>query len=76
MNKMNGCFMIGSYVCGLNSEILLHTDKNHIFFLQTLKNAEKHPHLYFVSVHAYSQCILHRFRNELSLSLTNLNLLF
>ena len=33
MNKMNDCLMIGSYVCGLNSELFLHTDKKHFFFL-------------------------------------------
>ena len=33
MNKMNECLlMIGSYVCGLNSELFLHTDKNHSFY--------------------------------------------
>ena len=25
INKMNDCLMIGSYVCGLNSELILHT---------------------------------------------------
>ena len=33
MNKTNDCLMIGSYVCGLKSELFLHTDKNHFFFL-------------------------------------------
>ena len=28
MNEANDCLMIGSYVCGLNSELFLHTDKN------------------------------------------------
>ena len=32
MNKVNDYLMIGSYICGLYSELLLYTDKNHIFF--------------------------------------------
>ena len=43
--------MIGSYVCGLNSELFLHTDKNRLI------NAEKHLHFDFVSVHVCSQFI-------------------
>ena len=43
MNKANDCLMIGIYVFGLNSELFLHTDKKHIFLLETNKliNAEK-----------------------------------
>ena len=33
MNKTNDCLLIGSYVCDLNSELFLHTDKNHSFLL-------------------------------------------
>ena len=33
MNKTNDCLMIGSYVCGFNSELFLQTDKNHSFLL-------------------------------------------
>ena len=33
----NDWLMIGSYVCGLNSELFLHTDKNHIFLLEANK---------------------------------------
>ena len=33
MNKSNDCLMIGSSVCGLNSELFLHTDKKQLFFL-------------------------------------------
>ena len=29
MNKANEFLMIGSHNCGLNSELFLHTDKNH-----------------------------------------------
>ena len=29
MNKANEFLMIGSYNCGLNSELFLHTDKKH-----------------------------------------------
>ena len=32
MNKTKDCLMIGSYVCGLNREVFLHTDKNHSFW--------------------------------------------
>ena len=64
---MNDSLMIGSYVCGLNSELFLHTVKNYsVLLLET----EKHLDYDFVSVHV---CSLHRFRNELSRSLTNGN---
>ena len=33
MNKTNHFLMIGSYICGLNCELFLHTDKNCSFFL-------------------------------------------
>ena len=35
MNKANDFIMIGSSICDLNSELLMHTDKNHI--LETFK---------------------------------------
>ena len=59
MNKTNDCLMIDSYVCGLNSELFLHTDKNHSFFAvrDQLINAEKHLHSDFVSVRVCSQFI-------------------
>ena len=38
MNKANDCLMIGSYVCGLNSELFLHTDNHQLFFLLDEKN--------------------------------------
>ena len=47
MNKANNCSMIGSHLCGLNSELYLHTD---IF---QLVNAEKQLHFDFESVHVY-----------------------
>ena len=31
--KAKDCLMIGSYVCSLNSELFLHTVKNHSFLL-------------------------------------------
>ena len=49
MNKAIDCSMIGSYVCGLNSELFLHTDKNLI--LETNKCTEKQMHFNFESVH-------------------------
>ena len=58
MNKTNDCLMIGSYVCGLNSELFLHTDKNH--WVYAVINAEKHLHFEFVSVHVCSNLFLHR----------------
>ena len=42
MNKTNDCLKIGSYVCSLNCELFLHTDKKHL-------KAEKHLHFDFVS---------------------------
>ena len=55
MNKTNDCLMIGSYVCGLNSELFLHTDKNHSFFVVKRQiNAEKYLHFDFVTVHVCS----------------------
>ncbi len=55
MNKINHCLMIGNYICGLNSELFLHTDKNHSFLLlKRLMNAENHLHFDFVSVHVCS----------------------
>ena len=33
MNKASDCLMIGIYVCELNSELFLHTDKNQLLFL-------------------------------------------
>ena len=59
MNKTNDCLIIGSYVCGLNSELFLHTDKNHSFFAvrDQLINTEKHLHSDFVSVRVCSQFI-------------------
>ena len=47
MNKANDCLMIGSYVCGLNSELFLHTNN---FFCWSLINAEKQLHFDFESV--------------------------
>ena len=50
--------IIGRYVGGLNSELFLHTDKNHSFLLlETIMNAEKHLHFDFVSVHVCSRLI-------------------
>ena len=37
MNKANDSLIIGSYVCGLNSELFLHTDKKLFFLLETNK---------------------------------------
>ena len=56
MNKT----MIDNYVCGLNSELFLHTDKNHscCIFCWILMNTEKHLHFDFASVHVCSQFIL------------------
>ena len=36
-NKTNDCLMIGGYVCGLNSELFLHTDKKVFLLLETNK---------------------------------------
>ena len=47
MNKANDCVMIGSYICGLNSELFLHADNKHRF------SAEKQLHFDFDSVHVY-----------------------
>ena len=33
MNKANDYLMTGSYIFGLNNELFLHTDQNHIIFL-------------------------------------------
>ena len=49
MNKVNYFLMIGSYVCGLNSELFLHTDKHCFFVLETI-NAEKQLYFNFESV--------------------------
>ena len=38
---MNDCLMIGSYVCGLNSELFLHTDINHSFLLLETNKCRK-----------------------------------
>ena len=46
MNKTNDC-LIGSYVCGLKSELFLHTDKNQLFRDQY---AVKQLHFDFESV--------------------------
>ena len=51
MNKANDCLMIGSYVCSLNSELFLYTDKKHIFSVRGLINAEKQMHFDFESAH-------------------------
>ena len=53
MSKMNDCLKIGSYVCGLNSELFLHTDKNHSFLLLEINKCRKE----FESVHVCSQFI-------------------
>ena len=65
----NDCLMIGSYICGLNSDLFLHTDKNHSF-LQL--NAEKHLHFDFVILMFALNLFLHRIKNEF---LTNGNFL-
>ena len=70
MNKTNDCLMIGSYICGLNSELFLHTDKNHSFFAVKTNKCRKAFAFDFVSVHV---CSLHKFRKELVRSLTNGN---
>ena len=51
LKNTKDCLMIGSYVCGLNSKLFLHTDKNHSFLLL---ETEKHLHFDFVSVHVCS----------------------
>ena len=46
MNKANDFLMIGSYICGLNSKLFLHTDKTFFCVLERLYiNAEKQLHL-------------------------------
>ena len=58
MNRMNDCLIIGSYVCGLNSELLLHTDKNYSFFLLLETNKCRKTFAFcIVSVHVCSQFI-------------------
>ena len=63
MNKVKDFLMIGSYVCGLNSEFFRHNDKNLFFLLETNKY-RKACIFYFESVHVV---FLHGYRNELSL---------
>ena len=63
MNKMNHCLMIGSYICGLNSELILHTDKNHRFLLLETNECRKHLHFDFCIC---SCLLLHRFKNKLA----------
>ena len=70
INKANDCLMIGSYVCGLNSELFLHTDKNHSCFLFDTNKCRKAFAFLFSLL---STIFLHRFRNELARSLTNGN---
>ena len=41
MNKTNDCLMTGSYVCGFNMELFLHTDKNHNCFFFLLLETNK-----------------------------------
>ena len=67
MNKTNDCLVIGSYICGLNSEFFLHTDKNRSFFL--LETCILTLYLFMFALNLF----LHRFRNELTRSLTNGN---
>ena len=70
MSKENDCLMIGSYVCGLKSDLFLHTDRKH-FFCQRLINAEKHLHLTLYLFMFALKLFLHRFRNELARLLSN-----
>ena len=63
MNKMNHCLMIGSYICGSNSELILHTDKNHRFLLLETNECRKHLHFDFCIC---SCLLLHRFKNKLA----------
>ena len=72
MNKTNDCLLIGSYVCHLNSELFLHTDKNHSFLLFET-NAENICVLTLYLFMFALNLFLHRFRNELACSLTNGN---
>ena len=46
MNKTNDCLMIGNYVCDLNSELFLHTDKNNSFFLLLETNKYRNEFVY------------------------------
>ena len=64
--------MIGSYVCDLNSELFLHIDKNHSFFLVLETNKCKKTFAFLLCICSCLLSIfLHRFRNELACSLRN-----
>ena len=70
MNKTNDCLMIGSYVCGLNSELFLHTDKNHNCF--ALREMQKSICILTLYLFMFAlNLFLHRFSNELARSLSN-----
>ena len=51
MNKTNDFLMIGSYICGLNSKIFLHTDKTFFCVLETIYKCRKAIAFDFESVH-------------------------